>query len=83
MNISWKEEVEEILQEQKRGFLTDDEAKDRIEELLDIIPEDSIEEVYEQVETIAFDLEEEQWTAYLNEQFALIDDDDPDKEWAS
>jgi hypothetical protein len=83
MNISWKEEVDEILQEQKSGFLTEDEAKERVEELLDLIPADFLEDIYEQIETAAFEIEEEEWTAYLNEQYDLLDDDDPDKEWAS
>jgi phosphoserine phosphatase len=83
LNISWKEEVEEILVDQKRGYLSDDEAKERIEELYHLIPEDALEEIYEKIENIAFELEEEQWTDYLNEQYDLIDDDDPDKEWIS
>tara|TARA_B100000809_G_C14630264_1_gene348273 strand:+ start:253 stop:504 length:252 start_codon:yes stop_codon:yes gene_type:complete len=83
MNISWKEEVDEILQEQKSGFLTEDEAKERVEELLDLIPADFLEDIYEQIETAAFEVEEEEWTAYLNEQYDLLDDDDPDKEWVS
>jgi hypothetical protein len=83
MNISWKEEIDEILQEQKSGFLTEDEAKERVEELLDLIPADFLEDIYEQIETAAFEVEEEEWTAYLNEQYDLLDDDDPDKEWAS
>jgi hypothetical protein len=83
MNISWKEEIDEILQEQKSGFLTEDEAKERVEELLDLIPADFLEDIYEQIETAAFEIEEEEWTAYLNEQYDLLDDDDPDKEWAS
>ena len=81
--ISWKEEIEEILQEQKQGFLTEDEAKERVEELYDLIPEESLEEIYEQIETIGVEIEEEQWAAYLDEQYALLDDDDPMKEWVS
>ena len=83
MGISWKEEVEEILIDQKRGYLSDDEAKERVEELYHLIPEDSLEEIYEKIENIAFELEEQQWTEYLNEQYELLDDNDPDKEWVS
>ncbi len=83
MSISWKEEVEEILIDQKRGYLSDDEAKERVEELYHLIPEDSLEEIYEKIENIAFELEEQQWTEYLNEQYELLDDNDPDKEWVS
>jgi hypothetical protein len=83
VNISWKEEVDEVIEDQKRGYLSDDEAKERIEELYNLIPEEFLEEIYEKIETIAFNLEEEQWTDYLNEQYDLLDDDDPDKEWIS
>ena len=83
MNISWEEEIEEILQDQKQGVLTEDEAKERVEELMDLIPEESLEDIYERIETTAFEVEEEEWTAYLNEQYHLLDDDDPDKEWVS
>ena len=83
MSISWKEEVEEILIDQRRGYLSDDEAKERIEELYHLIPEESLEEIYEKIETIAFEREEEEWTSYLNEQYELLDDDDPNKEWCS
>lgn len=83
MSDSWKEDVEEILEDQKRGYLSEDEAKERVEEMYHMIPEDSLEEIYEKIETIAFEIEEQQWTNYLNEQYALIDDEDPNKEWVS
>ena len=81
MSDSWEEDVEEILEDQKRGFLSEEEAKERIEEMYEMIPEERLEELYEKIATTAFEIEESQWTNYLNEQYALIDDDDPDKEW--
>ena len=42
MSDSWKEDVEEILEDQKRGYLSEDEAKERVEEMYHMIPEESL-----------------------------------------
>ena len=66
--MNWEEEVESIFQDLNRGFLSENEAREQLKELHDMIPEDELEEVYINFNSLASEVEERsfkaQWEAY-------------------
>jgi hypothetical protein len=74
--MNWKEEVESIFQDLSREFLSEEEAREQLKELYDIIPEDELEEVYVKFDSLVDEVEERSWTQKLDAQWEAYESDD-------
>ena len=79
--MNWREEVEILFEDFRKGFVAEPEMREQIEEWQDEIPEDDLEEAYVQMEQLIGEVEDLEYEAEISLAWQMYEGED--KEYVS